>query len=68
MDNLDELERLFAQDFGKKYLTLKQTVDSNRLLHAYMKQFPTFFRDALTLKNYWINYRKSASFKNFLNK
>ena len=66
MDNLDELERLFVQDFGKKCLTLKQTVDSNRLLHAYMKQFPTFFRDALTLKNYWINYVNLLRLKNFL--
>ena len=68
MDILDELERLFVQDFGKKCLTLKQTVDNNRLLHDKMKQFPTFFQDALTLKNCWGNHRKSASFKKFLDK
>jgi hypothetical protein len=65
-DNLDELERLFVQDFGKKCLTFKQTVDSGKLLDGYLRHFPSFFRDALTLKNCWINYRKSASFKNFL--
>lgn len=65
-DNLDELERLFVQDFGKKCLTFNQTVDSGKLLNGYLRQFPSFFRDALTLKNCWINYRKSASFKNFL--
>jgi hypothetical protein len=65
-DNLDELERLFVQDFGKKCLTFKQTVDSGKLLNGYLRHFPSFFRDALTLKNCWINYRKSASFKNFL--
>lgn len=51
VDNLDELERLFVQDFGKKCLTLKKTVDSSKLLSAYLKQFPSFFRDASTLKN-----------------
>ena len=65
-DNLDELERLFVQDFGKKCLTFNQTVDSGKLLNGYLRHFPSFFRDALTLKNCWINYRKSASFKNFL--
>jgi hypothetical protein len=43
MDNLDELERIFVQDFGKKCLKVKQTVDSNRLLNACLKQVPTFF-------------------------
>ena len=66
IDNLDELERLFVQDFGKKCLTLKKTVDSSKLVSAYLKKFPPFFRDASTLKNCWINFRKSASYKNFL--
>lgn len=66
VDNLDELERLFVQDFGKKCLTLEKTVDSSKLLSAYLEQFPYLFRDASTLMNCRINFRKSASYKNFL--
>ena len=44
----------------------KLTVDSSKLVSAYLKKFPPFFRDASTLKNCWINFRKSASYKNFL--
>ena len=65
-DNLDELERPFVQDFGKKCITHNQTVNSDELFGSYHKKFLSYLRDAHTLKNCWINYRKSATYSRFL--
>ena len=67
-DNLDELERLFVQDFGKNYITRNQTVNSDKLLSSYHKKKSFSLRDAHTLKNCWINCRKSATYSRFLDK
>ena len=65
-DNLDELERPFVQDFGKNCITHNQTVNSDELLGSYHKIFLSSLRDAHTLKNCCINYRKSATYSRFL--
>ena len=67
-DNLDELEHLFVQDFGKNSITHNQSVKSDKLLSSHHEKFPSSLRDANTLKNCWINYRKSAAYSRFLDK
>ena len=67
-DNLDELERIFVQDFGKNNFTHNQTVSGDKLLRSYHKKFPTLTSDSQTLKSCWINYKKSASFLRFSDK
>ena len=65
--NLDDLERRFVQDFGKNCIKHNTTVDRDELALSYHKQFPSYRRDAQTLKNCWINYRRTPAFSRFLN-
>jgi hypothetical protein len=39
----------------------KQSVDSSELFSSYLREFTSFSRDALTLKNCWINYSITPS-------
>ena len=47
-DHLDELERLFVQDFGKNFMTHKQTVNSDKLSVSITENFRLLF---VTLKH-----------------
>ena len=47
-DHLDELERLFVQDFAKNFMTHKQTVNSDKLSVSITKNFHLLF---VTLKH-----------------
>ena len=67
-DHLDILERTFVQDFGKDCIKHNTNVDSDKLAFSYHKQFPSYRRDAQTLKNCWINYRKTGAHKRILDK
>ena len=66
-DNLDALERLFVQDFGKNCIKHNTTVESDKLALSYHRKFPSYRRDAQTLKNCWINYRRTPAYSRFIN-
>ena len=44
----------------------KRTVDSGKLLASYLKNFPSFTRVAGTLKDCWINYKKTPAYRRFI--
>lgn len=67
LGDLDDLERNFVREHGKKCLRLGGNVDNNRMLKEYKSAFPGFSRQGDALKNYWNNWKKdSSAYKEFI--
>jgi hypothetical protein len=66
--SLNDLEREFVKDYGKKCLMKGKNIDSNCMLKEYRTVFPGFTRDGDILKKCWINWKKdSPAYRDFVN-
>ena len=64
---LDDNEREFVMEYGKKCLLEKKYIDNDRMLKQYKVAFPGFSREGDILKKYWNNWKKdSTAYKEFL--
>ena len=69
LGNLDDLEREFVKNYGKKCLTMGKNIDNNCMLKEYRTVFPGASRDGDILKKCWNNWKKdSPAYKEFINK
>ena len=65
---LDDNEREFVRNYGKKCLREKKNVDNSSMLKQYKIAFPGVSRDGDILKKYWTNWKKdSMAYRDFLN-
>ena len=64
---LNDLEREFVKNYGKKCLMKGKNIDSNCILKEHKNVFPGYTRDGEILKKCWINWKKdSPAYKEFI--
>ena len=64
---LDDNEREFVKNYGKKCLLAKKNIDNSHMSKQYKAAFPGFFRDGDILKRFWNNWKKdSTAYRQFL--
>jgi hypothetical protein len=63
---LDDNEREFVRNYGKKRILEGHNIDNVQMLKAYKVAFPGFKRDGDILKKCWNNWKDSAAYKEFI--
>ena len=65
--SLNDLEREFVMNYGKKCVSIGKNIDNYCMLKEYRTVFPDFTRDVDILKKCWINWKKdSPAYRDFV--
>ena len=64
IDDLEQIERTFVQNYGKECMSKGKNVESSALWNAYRIEFPQWNRDSVKLKKSWENWKKDNLKKN----